>query len=74
MCDNCGKCKCNVAEPPSTVIVVTLRITPEKGRWGPRIAGGLAKGLVSFANDWCENNNRDAAIDGTWAVYEGAER
>lgn len=80
-CNNCGGCEA-CRHPvtiddatPETSVVITLRIIPgTKGRsWGTRAVEGIAKGLVSFAKDWCENNNRDADIGGTWAIYEGGQ-
>ena len=80
-CNNCGGCgACRPLDTigdgiPETSVVITLRIIPWTGgrKWGSRTVGGIAKGLVSFAKDWCENNNRDALIEGTWAIYEGGQ-
>lgn len=77
-CNNCGACRRpdTIGDGiPETTVVITLRITPEpeSRSWGSRTVGGIAKGLVSFAKDWCENNNRDALIEGTWAIYEGGQ-
>lgn len=77
-CGGCGACRRPVTIGdgiPETSVVITLRITPGTGSrsWGSRTVGGIAKGLVSFAKDWCENNNRDALIEGTWAIYEGGQ-
>lgn len=71
-CTHCGKCQVNDKDP-GTVVVVTLRITPGKERWGTRAAEEIANGLKSFARDWCEVNNREADVNAKWAIYEGAD-
>lgn len=71
-CTHCGKCQVNDKDP-DTVVVVTLRIIPDKEEWSPRAAEEITNGLKSFAQDWCEVNNREADVNAKWAIYEGAE-
>lgn len=60
--------------PMESAVVVTIRIRPAPGeRWTQSDARNIASGVVSFTEDWCDNNNRRAEIESTWAIYEEAE-